>query len=704
MVRSLAIALMVASLGWTGLAWAQSSEDTASRPRFITVREEGKSPQRCQIIKSWREPNGAPVFQVRAVDTGEVMTIVGSAPSASTGDPRAMTTRIYRWNGDNKPPAGAPQAPKETASLPRQTPTPLNPARNPQSTPIPTTARAPEPPALSPVTQPSATAKPTASTFTSQQSPVGSFDSSTPSTTPTTPKITSQPKPVAPGTLPSYTPMGTQIIAQKTPGTLPPLPTPSTSVQPRLSPTPNGTPVVQKPCDCTSSAPCETNCKPCETCNQSTVCCPPSPMRQPFIGRLFKSKRECDCKEIVCESPTAKPAAPKAAPAPAHTTVPTSTPIARDARESWGKVEPWQTKPTETVAKRADPVPVQMEKTHPDPIQNPELFRNIAMNSHPKNSNIVESNPVVAAPQKREIVKPTEQPADEGNAFWTPAKPTAPTAETAQVNAFDRTSNTPPSNYPNRIAPTPRLPVPPPGPTPRLPVPPPGPVPMPPAPMQPARLDVGVPDAMGNAFTIAGTRRPIPADFGGAPQVPNAFADSSTLIEGEGTPPRGYSTVPAMPNNMARQPMPNALAMMPMPAGANPLMTVPPSPVAHVQPAASQPTGVPQLLATLKESLRPSEREQAAEQLSELNWKLQPMVVEHLIKSAQDDPAASVRAACVHALAQMKANSMEVAAIVQKLKSDRDSSVRHEAEEACVTLGFSTTPSAGSAIQPASNR
>ncbi len=667
MVRSLTLAFVVAGLGWTSLTWAQSTEETTSRPRFITVREEGRSPQRCQIVKTWHEPNGVPVYQVRAVDSGEVMTIVGSAPSSSTGTARAMTTRIFHWNGDNKPPVGAPIAPAQTLVRASQAASPLNLAPTPQPRPTTATARTPEPPPLSPLTQPSVTSKSTA------------------------PLAVSQPAPVVRTNPPVLTPLGTQVIPQQSTTALPPAS--GTPAQPRLLPTPHGTAVAQAPCDCPSGAPCATNGKPCETCTQSTVCCPPSPMRQPFIGRLFKSKRDCDCKEIACEPVKATPAAPNAAPAVTRTQpAPTATPLARDPRESWGKVEPWTTKPTEAVAKRADPVPVQMEKTHPDPVQNPEFFRNMT-SVRPKHSTMVDSKPPIVQQPPRGPAKVSEVPADESNAFWTSnTKSATPAAESAPFNAFDRVPNGPRPNYPPRIAATPRMPVPPPGPMPRLPVPPPGPYPTRPAPMQPARLDVGVPDAMGNAFTVAGTRRPIPADFGGTPQLPNAFAEPAQQIEGEGTPPHGYTTMPAMPNG-PRQPMPNAMAMLPMPAGANPLMTVPPTQIAQA-PTPMQPTGVPYLLAALKDSLRPSERERAAEQLGDLNWKAQPLVVEHLVESARTDPATSVRAACVHALAQMKANSKEVVALVEKLKSDSNASVRHEAEEAYETLGF----------QPASHR
>src|SRR5689334_12185268 len=106
MVRSVGIAAMVVGLAWTGLAVAQTSSSSPGE-RFITVREEGKPPQRCKLLKTWHEANGIPAFQVQAVDSGEIMTIVGSAPApASEGSPqpRAMTTRIFHWGSDHQSP------------------------------------------------------------------------------------------------------------------------------------------------------------------------------------------------------------------------------------------------------------------------------------------------------------------------------------------------------------------------------------------------------------------------------------------------------------------------------------------------------------------------------------------------------------------------------------------------------------------------
>jgi hypothetical protein len=463
-------------------------------------------------------------------------------------------------------------------------------------------------------------------------------------------------------------------------------------------------------------------------------------MRQSFISRLFKSHPPCDCTQVACQpAPAPAPAStPPAAtpPAPAVAKIETEPAKPRDWRESWGKVEPWKgnaqaepAKPVEPVTQRANPTPVPLDAPkQPDPLKEPDLYRDMALNARPANSKIPEeSQPAAPSRPKNRLfsmlgstepktpIPPPEHsmaadvpppsagampegsapvrspgrgvvqlPADEPNAFWSPPQPPQPPAagqENPKNNAFDRDENTPPpQGVSPRIAPGYAGPLPPPGPM------------QPPQPFAPSRPDMGVPDAMGNAFTLPGTRRPIPADFGGTPQEPNGF--DPAVRGGQGSPPQAYG-MPAMP----RPPMPSMVAMGPRaPMMGNPLMNVPSTPVVPGSVvAAAHRAGVPQLLATLKDSLYPSERESAAEQLSELNWRVQPQVVESLMKSAHDDPAATVRAACVHALARMKANSAEVTTLVQSLKSDRDPRVRQEAEEALNALG-------GSGIQQASHR
>ena len=781
MVRSLGIAAVVLGLAWAGLAEAQTSSPPQTAPprqRYITVREEGKPPQRCKLVKTWHEPNGVPAFQVQAVDSGEVMTIVGSGPPAEGGDPRAMSTRIYRWGSANKPPAGAPQppstartmaaplaqpaspkatpvvttptirpaprpsAPTQSATAPRPTPA-IPTARKPVIAPVPTIRPAPQvvtTPTIRPAPRPSAPTqsatapRPTPAIPTARKpvvAPVPTVALPAPAQpTPTPPAVTIDKPASSTGTPPpkpfvavkprSLTPMSTQVIQQ--PIVRKPEmhdSTPSTPPQPRLVPSAGGTVVGQTPGNCGCPTPCDACSQPCNPCCQpSCVCCTPSPMRQSFISRLFKSQRGCDCANVVCQpEPAAAPAPNPAAatlPAPAVAKVATEPAKPRDWRESWGKVEPWKerkdtaqaapAKPMEIVTERAAPAPVILETPkEPDPLKNPDLYREMAMNARPANSKIPQENqpsassgprfrlfgakppapqPDVAAappasagekPNGRSPGRSVQLSANEANAFWSPPEPPAPSKEPKpKFNAFDRDENSPPpQGGPPRMVAGYTGPLPPPGPMPR--------VRQTGSLMMPSRPDMGVPDALGNAFTLPGTRRPIPADFGGTPQEPNGFDPAVQM--GQGSPPQGYSMA------MSRPPM-----------AVNPFMNVPATPVAPNQVvAAARPAAVPQLLGTLKDSLYPSERESAAEQLSELSWRGQPQVVAGLMKSAHDDPAATVRAACVHALAHMKVGTTEAMAVVRGLKSDRDPRVRQEAEEALNALG-------DSGIQQASHR
>jgi hypothetical protein len=438
-------------------------------------------------------------------------------------------------------------------------------------------------------------------------------------------------------------------------------------------------------------------------------------MRQSFISRLFKSHPPCcECTEVACQPAPASATAPTlvapTTPAPGAKVV--SEPAKpSDWRESWGKVEPWKAtaqaapvKPAEKMSQRVAPVPVPLEgPIDPDPIKAPDMYRDMAMSARVHNSKIPEEKPVLPTRSRKSglfashrPVEPEHQetvvippasaeampdvasplrapgrvvslPANEANAFWSPPEPPKPNPNSPEGN---ETQMQPPQ-VPLRIAPGYSGPLPPPGPMqPRL-------------TMAPSPPDTGVPDAMGNAFTLPGTRRPIPADFGPTPQEPNGFDPMVRM--GAGSPPQAYSM------GMQRPPMANMMAMGPhMPMGMNPLMSVPATPVAPGSAvAAARPTGVPQLLAKLKDSLYPSERESAAEQLSDMNGRPQTQVVESLMKSARNDPAATVRAACVHALTHMKANPPEVAKLARDLKSDRDPRVRQEAEEALNTLGDS---------------
>jgi hypothetical protein len=310
----------------------------------------------------------------------------------------------------------------------------------------------------------------------------------------------------------------------------------------------------------------------------------------------------------------------------------------------------------------------------------------------------VQPTPPAPAAEEYITVSPTQPhgrvvqvPADDPNAFEpsAPPPPRPGAQQQPKLNAFDRDDGSPPprSGMP-MMAGVPQGPMPMGAPLMgAMPMPMPPMPPMPPRPpMPPPMVDSGVPSGMANAFTLTATRRPIPADFGGTPQEPNGFGNAEPQMEGPGSPPQAY-VVPR--SGMMQPPYPGMQNSPRPPMAVNPLMGVPQGAVASGRPMTpvEPPAGVPQLLATLKDSLYPSQREGAADKLSELNWRMQPQVVESLTKSARDDPAATVRAACVRALGHMKVDTHEVVVLMQDLKSDRDSRVRQQVDETLNLLG-----------------
>ena len=186
-------------------------------------------------------------------------------------------------------------------------------------------------------------------------------------------------------------------------------------------------------------------------------------------------------------------------------------------------------------------------------------------------------------------------------------------------------------------------------------------------------MDRGTPSGMGNAFTQAGTARPVPADFGSADPHGNAF-----------TPANDRQPAPGSPY---------AVAM------GNPVMMTPRQMVGPSHPAG--PGNVP-LLATLKNSIFPSQREEAAYLLADMDWKTCPQIVDGLVTAAREDPAPLVRAGCVRSLAKMRVNSYPVVSAVQSLKNDADPRVRHEVDEALIVLTGKQATATDSDVRPAS--
>jgi hypothetical protein len=93
-----------------------------------------------------------------------------------------------------------------------------------------------------------------------------------------------------------------------------------------------------------------------------------------------------------------------------------------------------------------------------------------------------------------------------------------------------------------------------------------------------------------------------------------------------------------------------------------------------------------QWVTILKDSIYPSQREWAADQLSACDWHKNLELVPELLKAAKGDPAATVRAGCIRCLARMNVDTVPVVLAIQKMKKDADPRVQSEAEQALSVL------------------
>jgi hypothetical protein len=211
---------------------------------------------------------------------------------------------------------------------------------------------------------------------------------------------------------------------------------------------------------------------------------------------------------------------------------------------------------------------------------------------------------------------------------------------------------------------------------------------------------------MVNAFTPSA-----PMDdsaLGGASAYSGAVAYSMPMppvMRAPGLYPQPVSAMmarnmqPPAPLQPAAMPMASPMPAAPVapPAVAYQMMVPPAVQQAAMQHAAMQQMAVQQAsaivvpdvqqaLALMRDSLYPSQREWAADKLSTCKWQTHPHVVQALVQSIKDDPAPSVRAACIRSLARMDASTPVVLAALEAGKLDPEESVRREAEQALASL------------------
>jgi hypothetical protein len=89
-----------------------------------------------------------------------------------------------------------------------------------------------------------------------------------------------------------------------------------------------------------------------------------------------------------------------------------------------------------------------------------------------------------------------------------------------------------------------------------------------------------------------------------------------------------------------------------------------------------------QMLALLRASTYVELRQWAAENMYHFDWHISPEIVDGLLSSAREDSVPAVRTACIRSLLRMNVNTVPVVTTLHSLKSDRDPTVRAEAEKA----------------------
>jgi hypothetical protein len=334
-----------------------------------------------------------------------------------------------------------------------------------------------------------------------------------------------------------------------------------------------------------------------------------------------------------------------------------------------------------------------VEKSNDDPLTKPEVYSKVklsgaATEAKPK-SNIQLTSVTVVAPSPESVgstVLPTAPPGALGMQSVTSAQTAVPAvlhtgATKTSNNAFTEVAATGPPPAPSVVQAVPPA-------TPRstpayLATPPQGYYQAPPAmpmmaPMQPRQApqnDQGTPSGMVNAFTIAGPRQPVPADFGSSPQMANAFSSNGGQVAPTGEQPR--MMMPAYGYGNPYGYAPPALAYAPRQAQPAPVM----------QTSYRGPDQV-SLVSTLHNSIYPSEREMAADALAGVDARRQPEVVQALVTAARTDPAPLVRVGAVRSLARMRISSEPVITAIKGLKDDPDPRVRQAANQ-CLA-GFPT--------------
>jgi len=661
-------------LAWVGPAWSQGTVPTPSTSeKIMTVHDNGKS-QRCKIITSWRTPEGSKAYQLQVIASGEMITIVedGPATTLQEGKVKSLQMRIFHWGRDHDtPPLGVPTAPGESvvtnsassnktlststpptkkmvvtnASIPVVTPGKdqviwWEEKNGQRVSPIITTSGKNPFEQSSPIILPSANAAKElankANDSSKWDSPRGQAiaDSKIITTSPATTTITTSP--VSP------------LVVLPTPseatrmGTNSPTIRPVVQVNPPSSPTPS--PYVQ-----TGPTMLPNKTSPTQVAQANTP--------YPQIASTTPM--------TPAQSNSSNAAVPTTASAATNTKPETPAPAAKTTflqkvgnffhpkREA---VPPKPNDPKTVVAASETNTTDKLKDNNPKTFNNSGPFStavdpNARTNMGPSGKNDILLNPEKFDPSGDRLTpKGINMASFKGDPNQLMTKNPAP-AGMQQMQAQ------------NSLPPMPKLPE----------------------PSQPsAYVNAFTPppppvDMKVNAFSNMNPQSNQNAMAPSYPPVPSMMA--------QGVPQPPMMSPPAHQVAQVNYPQSNPSSQAPMrQQPLNPAMDRRQAPETISSSGSSPSQEVGQVIQVMRESPYPAQREWAANTLGTYDLKAHPAVIQVLLMTAQQDPAPTVRAACVYSLGRMKAGGESVLATLNSLRNDGDAQVRQEVEQAILRL------------------
>ncbi len=689
---------------------AQSTSGPAPADgEYLTIQENGKPPMRCRMVRRWQTPEGHHACQLQCVETGEMLTVVAEGPvtpvSTAAGQQRALNTRIYHWGRYTTPPAGAPVPPGEAIA---QAPAPPAPCTTCEAPVVERPRRlfgrlrpaavegAPcacdcEPSAV--VAGPGFDARAGSAVVVEQNPRLGE-------------RLRNRVQGLFASRSPAAQPVETMQIVE-------PVGPPKQVVQ-----------SAPQPAKVAQASPY--NGIPAQT----VVAPPPSDWRKSWTDDpTARTAARPMPSTPVAQAPPPMPAPPPPAPViiqtPARlvTTLPRPPMSVTEVKDSRDPL----LRPDNAASRKVDglfqksaqakaPPPAELPRASQTTAASSPLAGKVPLGAQ---SVLAASNgldrpiqyvpvPIVTVPEaKRPPLPPV------------PEIPQAPHPNEPYQNAF--TPMIPPDGQAPQQAGTP------------------GYLPQGGSPMMGQRAMGSYPPMMGGypgmmpGYNPMMARYPMPGYnptmaqppmpvYGYGPMAPGMVPPAPygmpmggmygypyppmgmPQVPGRGVVPFAYQgPMPPNPLTPTGQPYPYGYRPMPAPVWpAQPRNTAMDRPAVPAGMGAVQSAGndaIREMLATLKTSSYPSQREWAANNLATFDWRAYPVVVDALLSAAKEDPAASVRSGCVYNLARMQVKTEPVLALLRQLQSDRDPRVRTEAEHALVRLS-PTRRAEPNAIQP----